>query len=135
MDDIKTLKIRPHHLLCMQGFQGYGYSEEFTANLSEIIERIKNNPHLNIEITTSCDDICIKCPHNKNGVCGDDLKVSRYDRETLYRLKLQPGTLIQAQDIFDFVNSRIKTAKEASAICLGCRWIEICLWHKGFDRE
>ena len=26
------LRIRAHHILCIQGFQGLGYSEEFTKN-------------------------------------------------------------------------------------------------------
>ena len=41
--DKKILSIRAHHFLCMQGFQGYGYSEDFIRNMAGIIEYIREN--------------------------------------------------------------------------------------------
>jgi uncharacterized protein len=43
-DESKSLKIRPHHIFCIQGFQGSGYSREFKINLASIIEEIRNHP-------------------------------------------------------------------------------------------
>ncbi len=34
------INIRAHHLLCLQGFQGYGYSQDFVRNMAEIIKKI-----------------------------------------------------------------------------------------------
>ena len=60
------MKIRAHHILCMQGFQGHGYSEEFSQNMSEVIEYLKSNQEQIIEITDDVDVVCKYCPHKKN---------------------------------------------------------------------
>lgn len=36
------IKLRPHHLLCTQGYSGKGYSREFVENMTEIVKSIKN---------------------------------------------------------------------------------------------
>jgi len=63
------MKIRAHHLLCIQGFQGYGYSEEFTENMLKVIQNLKSFPNHKIQITTCCDAICACCPHNIGDKC------------------------------------------------------------------
>ena len=35
------LRIRPHHLVCVCFFRGKGYSEEFVANMTETVGRLK----------------------------------------------------------------------------------------------
>ena len=45
------IKLRPHHLLCTQGYSGKGYSREFVENMTEIVKSIKN------EKSTSTVDI------------------------------------------------------------------------------
>jgi hypothetical protein len=32
----EVIKLRVHHLLCLQGYQGYGYDECFKKNLENI---------------------------------------------------------------------------------------------------
>jgi len=65
------MKIRAHHLLCIQGFQGYGYSEEFTENMSKVIQNLKSFPDHKIQITTCCDVLCACCPHNIGNKCAE----------------------------------------------------------------
>ena len=36
------IKLRPHHLLCTQGYSGKVYSREFVENMTEIVKSIKN---------------------------------------------------------------------------------------------
>jgi uncharacterized protein len=62
-DDL-NLKIRPYHLICIQGFQGYCYSREFNLNLASIIEEIRTFSEFNIKIATGVDCICESCPYN-----------------------------------------------------------------------
>ena len=31
------IKLRPHHLLCTQGYSGKGYSEEFVEHMNEVV--------------------------------------------------------------------------------------------------
>ena len=50
------LVLRGHHLLCLQGFQGYGYDEDFVKNMTEINFSRKQKDTL-ISITNENDDI------------------------------------------------------------------------------
>ena len=45
------ITLRGHHLLCIQGYQGYGYSEKFTDNMDNIIEDLIKEGFLNKEQT------------------------------------------------------------------------------------
>lgn len=125
------MKIRAHHLLCMQGFQGHGYSEDFSKNMAEIINKLDSNPEQTIEITVECDAICSCCPHNIKEKCKNLLfnwKVKLMDRKVLKKLGLEAGTHDSAKNIFSLVNKRFKTYTDIQEICRNCRWREKCLW-------
>ena len=60
--------IRPHHMLCMQFFEGKGYSDGFVASMAAIKEKLeKEDPQ--VEIVEGTDDVCKNCPHNMGGAC------------------------------------------------------------------
>ena len=61
----ECLKIRAHHLCCIQGFQGYGYSPAFVANMRAVISDIKAFPSRPMELVSECDVICISCPSKR----------------------------------------------------------------------
>ncbi len=63
--------IRPHHLLCLQFFEGKGYSDDFVRQMAEIHRTLnKENPQINI--VEGVDDICKKCP-NRSDICLKEL--------------------------------------------------------------
>ena len=88
--------IRPHHLLCLQFFEGKGYSNGFVENMTKIHnEMLSKNPY--VELTEGADDICENCPNNENGICTQEKSVSGNDRRTYEaiedELKKQKGDL------------------------------------------
>ena len=128
----EPLKIRGHHLLCVQGFQGYGYSPEFVANLAEIAERLKSQPDTEIELAVECDAICSVCPHREGQECRKKPesagRVSAHDRRVLSRLGLQAGSRMEIAAAFSLANARLGSRSEAREVCGKCRWQEQCLW-------
>ena len=56
------IKLRPHHLLCTQTYSGKGYSSDFVENMDIITSRLRLAPETIVEIVTTTDDICAKCP-------------------------------------------------------------------------
>ena len=112
MDVSDTIKIRAHHLLCMQGFQGYGYSQNFITNMAQVIKDLKS-PNQQIEIISECDVICSHCPHKKKGVCennpGSAVKLENMDRQILKKLGLRKGERIKARDILTTIKTKLKT--------------------------
>jgi len=126
------MKIRAHHLLCMQGFQGYGYSEEFSQNMSKIIQKLKSHPEQKIEITADLDIICKSCPQKKNKICKNVISnwmIKRVDKKVIKKLKIDCGTKISPKEIISLTNQVFKTHGDLKGICSSCSWKEKCLWY------
>jgi hypothetical protein len=124
------INIRAHHLLCLQGFQGYGYSQDFVRNMAEIIKKIESNPEL--QIITGCDDICSYCPHQLEGVCQKDAGsvsgIKDVDRRVLQHLDLKEGIKGRARDFISLAKARLRSISDIKDICGDCDWKEECLW-------
>ena len=126
------MRIRAHHLLCLQGFQGYGYSRDFVANMARVVKEINSSPHLEIEIIDRCDVICSSCPHQEKGICrrnpDSDERTKEIDGYILRRLGLKAGVKVKVEDIFHLANERLKNSSDIERICGKCGWREKCLW-------
>lgn len=109
--------LRPHHILCIQQFKGYGYNEEFIKNMFNILHKIKKEQ---VFIKTNFDDICKKCPNLLNNVCILDSEIMLLDNRVLSILNLDLNKPLDLNKIFitkeDFIN-----------ICSPCSW-----YKKGF---
>ena len=130
---VTPLRIRGHHLLCLHGFRGLGYSPEFVANMQAVKDRLLD-PTLEVEVTVSPDDICAACPHLAAGGCsrkGDsEARISAKDSAVLRRLSLSAGDHLPAGTLFALVaerfsrQSRDPVAGQAgiSGLCSSCKW-------------
>ncbi len=127
-----VLKIRAHHLLCLQGYQGFGYNQEFEANMNELVELIAGKPELKFEVITGIDIICVHCPHRVNNECrrDNDLpdRIKETDLKVLTGLDLKEKTIENAQRLFSMVNRKFQTVSGLNGICGGCGWLDKCLW-------
>lgn len=132
------LKIRAHHLLCMQGFQGYGYSDDFTNHLHNIVVRIKANPDLLIQVIAECDAVCNGCPNCRESECrkedGADLHVKNMDLEVLKFAGIKLNHVERASQLFTHMNktfarTRAETRSQLATICGNCQWTKKCRWY------
>lgn len=128
------LRIRGHHLLCLQGFQGYGYNEEFTKNMRLIHEKIANGEEY-IKLVSNIDDICEKCPNNKCEICinrDENTKIVKMDKIVLEKvLREKNKEYYKGSELFNLINNKLFTKKEdIKDICTGCKWYDVCLWAK-----
>jgi hypothetical protein len=114
----------------MQGFRGYGYSEDFVANMEQVIKNINAFPEQEIEITSDCDIICSRCPYNRNDICekkSDSAeKTKNMDMKTLKKLELTKTQKIKSKDISSLVKTKLKKS-DIEDICGDCDWNEKCL--------
>ena len=73
---MKIIHLRPHHVICIYFFRGYGYNEEFVKNMKDIIFTIENNRlEKIIQFKCNCDDLCLKCPRKKNKYCIEENRI------------------------------------------------------------
>ena len=124
------LVLRGHHLLCLKGFQGYGYDEEFTENMA-LINSKRKLKDTTVRLTSSPDDICSSCPNLKDGICENQSQnemIVSMDREVLK--KLDPAKEYNSIELFNKIDTIFNSKESVSEICFGCKWSEKCLFYQ-----
>lgn len=124
------LILRGHHLLCLKGFQGYGYDENFTENMTDVNEKRKL-PDTQVNLTNSPDDICKACPNLKDNTCGNELKNERIvnmDNEVLKKLDVSKEH--NSLELFEKIDEIFNNEESVSKICFECMWHEKCLFYQ-----
>ena len=124
-----TIRLRPHHLLCLLTYVGKGYSAAFTANYDAIAARIGDGE--DVVIIAGPDDICAPLLTDAEPHCHRDSVIER-DRLALRDLGellespprlgqhvvLEPALLKQMREAF--------TAGRTRTACVGCEWHSLC---------
>lgn len=138
-----TLRIRAHHLLCIQGFQGKGYSADFINNMSQIIYFLNDGPNnisKKIKVINHSDDICNHCPHLEKthletNICSQfpesEKRINEMDNQTMELLKLEYGQKYNYNDISRKINN-INSFFQIKSICGHCSWNKDCLFYLKF---
>ena len=124
------MELRGHHLLCILGFQGYGYSEDFVLNMTRINE-LRKTDKTTIKLINSSDDICSACPNLKNDLCENEMQnetIVKMDEEVLSEFDINKE--YNAIDLFNEVILKFNTLKSVENICNDCKWAEKCLIYK-----
>ena len=125
-----TIRVRPHHLLCMLTFVGKGYTPAFIENFEEIARRIAAGNE-KVEVVEGPDDICSAYLTDKNCHC-HNASVAERDRlakEALANLLQQPVQPGQAVLLTSDTLHKMRTAFVAGTIrtaCNGCQWKSLC---------
>lgn len=130
--DSELLKIRAHHLCCIQGFQGYGYSPAFVANMRAVISDLEAFPSRPLKLVTVCDAICVSCPSKRECTVQESVlsqKIRQMDLIVLEKLKLDAGTVLNADEAFRLINSKLNKASDVEEVCGTCKWRQKCLWY------
>ena len=85
-----SIVLRPHHLLCVQGFRGLGYSPQFVATMQRVVATLQDNAVL-VRVEVRADVICQSCPYlTDSHICSRGTPADR-DQAVLSVLKVRPG--------------------------------------------
>ena len=127
------IKLRGHHLLCLLGFQGYGYSEDFVFNMTQINEKRKSKDCI-ITLTNEADDICSSCPNLKDNICENEKQneiIVKMDNEILshFDSKRKYNSL----ELFKEASLKFNTLKSVENVCNNCKWENECLFYKKLE--
>lgn len=119
------IRLRAHHLLCIHGFRGQGYSPLFVANMARIVHRLDNSPETSIQVVDGADDVCSACPHMDEGICNrPDQRVDELDQRVRAQLGLENGHKASWSSILDIISDRIDPFR-LEVVCTGCRWLDL----------
>jgi hypothetical protein len=134
----KPLGIRGHHLLCILGFRGLGYSAAFVQGMGRIVRRMQRHPRSKLVLLDSADSICGACPRLRpGGVCRDEkvsARVRAKDRAILRRLGLKPGASLSVSSAYERVRRKITPALLTGKLCAKCRWKSLGYCAEGLER-
>ncbi len=116
------MRLRAHHLICLQFFKGEGYTEEYVENLKSILERVKEEE---IEVIMGADEVCNPCPHLKDGICekGEE-QIAELDLLAMNLLKVKPGDRLSWEYAESKLPKIIGIWKRYA--CFDCEYAEIC---------
>lgn len=123
------ISLRPHHLLCIQGYKGFNYSKSQVSSWSSILKQLY--PGADILITSGYDDLCKKCPAilSKNqSKCLESL-VDKLDKNIENVLNIKKGQIYKYSEILNRLQQRITTELHEQ-FCSDCAW-----WKKGLCRD
>ena len=45
-----SIVLRPHHLLCTQGYSGKGYDNDFVAHMTDVVHQLRDVPGTTIHL-------------------------------------------------------------------------------------
>lgn len=120
------IKLRGHHLICLQFFNGEGYDPLFLEILREILRRADTEL---IEVIEGPDEVCRACPFLKEDQCRhpetSDAEIREMDRVALEILNLSPGGTVRWQKQKP---DRLREGfwRWAENFCRDCSWRAAC---------
>ncbi|CTQ34212.1 hypothetical protein JAN5088_03005 [Jannaschia rubra] len=120
-----TLRLRPHHVLCSVGFEGVGYDDAFTANMSNLVRgqlRAPGGQDMNILISGHADAICAPCPKRRGLGCASQDRIDRFDADHAELLDLAPGQLLTWGECLEKVRENV-VPDDLDRICRDCPWL------------
>ena len=119
-----SIVLRPHHLLCTQGYSGHGYSEAFVEHMNDIVHQLRDVPGTKIQLTFSTDTLCSCCPNKLDtDLCDTQEKVKRYDRKTVEYFGLEEKEY-DYQALIREIDAKAPPTMLAD-ICRDCCWFPI----------
>lgn len=127
-----SIRLRGHHLLCMLGFRGMGYSEPFAKNMTEVYEQLWQQPLTPVTLVTGSDDLCKSFPCDQPNHC-DNQNVHERDEFIRKHLGLEAGECLPWQQILDRVRSRVKP-QHIPKWCATCPWLSYGVCEAGVER-
>jgi hypothetical protein len=121
---VPPLTLRAHHLLCLQGFRGLGYSPAFVEQMAALRRRLFARQETRVALTNQPDVICRACPHlDPEGACRSGAP-ERRDDAVLKILGVGEGAASAWGTWLDRVAASLDE-QAFEQICAGCRWLDL----------
>jgi hypothetical protein len=124
-----TIRLRPHHLLCLLTYVGKGYGPAFTANYDVLAERLSLGE--DVLVVSGPDDICAPLlgeeePHCLRDSAAERDRLAALDVGALLARPIQVGCRLSLDAA---VLARMREAFSAGRTrkaCHGCEWNDLC---------
>lgn len=113
-------RLRGHHLFCLLGYRGMGYSKEYVENMTKLHQTLRNDPETWIQIVKGPDQLCEKYPNTGEYHCKDKTIYER-DAAILEKMDLKIGQLLKWKDIEFRIRQHV-VPTDIQTVCESCSW-------------
>ncbi|MBM7587873.1 hypothetical protein JOC86_004448 [Bacillus pakistanensis] len=129
--------IRGHHLLCIHGFKGMGYSPAFVDEMGAIVKDFNSNREdIEIEVRASFDDACFACPHKGETKCekseDSNQHVLSLDHRVINHLGISPGESYNKNELLSHTAEKV-SPEDLDHLCEGCSWLSFGVCKEGIQ--
>jgi hypothetical protein len=130
--------LRGHHLLCVHGFTGMGYSPEFVKTMEGIVADIRDpEQDFFIKVVVAFDDACMACPHMGRELCeaseGSNEHVLSMDMRIIYHLGLIPGESYLKSELLKITTAKVEP-EHLEFLCKDCSWLPYGVCKEGIAK-
>lgn len=113
-------KLRGHHLFCLLGYRGMGYSQEYVDNMTHLHQTLRNNPKTLIQLVKGPDHLCEKYPNSGIYHCKDAC-IYEKDAAILEKMGLKIGQILKWEDIESCIRKFV-VPSDIEVVCETCSW-------------
>ncbi len=118
-----VVDLSAHHALCVHGFRGMGYSEGFVESLSQIVDRLRDEPGVRVRVRIGADDVCRACPSLAADGCERyGQSVVRQDARVAEVIGVSHGDEMEWESLRARVRESVAPGDLAD-LCGGCPWL------------
>jgi len=114
------VQLRGHHLFCLLGYRGMGYSKEYVENMTKLHQILRTNPKTLVELVEGPDQLCEKYPNSGEYHCKDQNIYVR-DALILEKMGLKLGETLTWQEIEKRVKDFV-IPSDIQTVCETCNW-------------
>jgi hypothetical protein len=125
-------RLRGHHLLCLLGYRGMGYSAEYVANMTRLHQLLRSEPNTPVTLVSGPDDLCAEFPSDQPYHCLDD-DIGLRDAAVLDKLGLTVDTVLSWQEIQTREAERV-VPQDVLRLCSTCSWLTYGVCQEGVAR-
>ncbi|WP_203362792.1 DUF1284 domain-containing protein [Bacillus sp. REN10] len=128
-------QMRGHHLLCVHGFRGMGYSQDFIQMMTEIVKDIRDNQKdFTIRVVVGFDEACFSCPNKGENICEasptSQEHVTTLDQNVIRHLELEVNGVYHKSDLMKRTVERVNP-EDLDFLCKGCSWLSTGVCKEG----
>ncbi|TYP79705.1 DUF1284 domain-containing protein [Paenibacillus methanolicus] len=124
-----TISLRGHHLLCLLGYRGMGYSAEYVKNMTNVHRRLLREPETECLIVEGPDQLCACFPADGDYHC-ESRTVGERDALIIATLGLAVGQRLAWSEILARVAASVKP-EDLNRICATCPWLAYGVCQEG----
>jgi uncharacterized protein len=126
-ENVKPLRLRGHHLLCVHGFRGMGYSPSFVEKMWEIVKDIRDEEKdFPIQVVVALDDACFTCPHHGESTCQADPNSNEHvmsmDRKVIEHLGIEENEVYLKSQLLRLTARKVRP-EDLNHLCDKCSWL------------